>query len=400
MLIDESAAKTLKDDNVILATVDATEEKELAGKFGIKGYPTLKFFRNGKATEYNGGRTADTIVSWLRKKTGPAAQELTDAASVEAFADLSKVAVVGFFADAQGAEYDAFVAAATDDDERAYGYSLDSATAEAQGASVPSVVLFKKFDEGKNVLEGSLTKKTVEEFVAKNSIPLVIPFTMDAVGQIFQSPLGKVAFLFSQTELPDFAAVATKYKGKLVFATSDGSVDRLNSHVGLEKSDFPKLVILETGAQMKKFPLTSASLDESSMSEHIDAYFAGDLKPWFKSEKAPADNSGPVTVIVGNNFNEIVLDETKDVLLEVYAPCKQCGLLGSNFPLTNVMALFLCFGLIAFLKIGCGHCKKLVPIYDELGEHFKSNPNIVSSLFCAGSVLLGKVRKASQSANE
>ncbi len=65
------AATALKGDGVVLATVDATEEKSLGTKFGIKGYPTLKFFKNGVATDYTGGRTADTITSWLRKKTGP-----------------------------------------------------------------------------------------------------------------------------------------------------------------------------------------------------------------------------------------------------------------------------------------------------------------------------------------
>lgn len=44
---------------------------------------------------------------------------------------------------------------------------------------------------------------------------------------------------------------------------------------------------------------------------------AGKAKPWFKSEKAPEENSGPVTVVVGDTFKEIVMDTTKDVLLEV-----------------------------------------------------------------------------------
>jgi len=44
-----------------------------------------------------------------------------------------------------------------------------------------------------------------------------------------------------------------------------------------------------------------------------------------KSEEVPATNDAPVKVVVGKTFNEIAMDETKDVLVEFYAPwCGHC----------------------------------------------------------------------------
>lgn len=43
------------------------------------------------------GREADDIVSWLKKRTGPAATTLTDAAAAETLVESSDVVVIGFF---------------------------------------------------------------------------------------------------------------------------------------------------------------------------------------------------------------------------------------------------------------------------------------------------------------
>lgn len=49
------------------------------------------------------------------------------------------------------------------------------------------------------------------------------------------------------------------------------------------------------------------------------------LQPFYKSEEIPATNNEPVKVVVAKSFNDIVLDETKDVLVEFYAPwCGHC----------------------------------------------------------------------------
>ena len=82
---------------VKLAKIDATQESELAEKHGVRGYPTLKFYRKGSMIEYNGGRQVDDIVNWVVKKTGPAAKNLTTVEEAKAIVDTHNVAVVGFF---------------------------------------------------------------------------------------------------------------------------------------------------------------------------------------------------------------------------------------------------------------------------------------------------------------
>lgn len=74
-----------------LAKVDATVESELAEEYQVRGYPTLKFFRNGAPVDYSGGRQSDDIISWVTKKTGPPAKELNTVEEAEQFLKDDKV---------------------------------------------------------------------------------------------------------------------------------------------------------------------------------------------------------------------------------------------------------------------------------------------------------------------
>ena len=68
----KAAAKILKDDGIPLAKVDATKESELAKEFMVQGFPTLILLRKGEKQEtYEGPRTRDAIVEYMRKNNDP-----------------------------------------------------------------------------------------------------------------------------------------------------------------------------------------------------------------------------------------------------------------------------------------------------------------------------------------
>ncbi|KAK4162755.1 thioredoxin-like protein [Cladorrhinum sp. PSN259] len=58
--------------DVQVAKVDADAEKSLGKRFGVQGFPTLKWFdgKSEKPTEYNGGRDFDALASFITEKTG------------------------------------------------------------------------------------------------------------------------------------------------------------------------------------------------------------------------------------------------------------------------------------------------------------------------------------------
>uniref|UniRef100_A0A6B2L8M8 protein disulfide-isomerase n=1 Tax=Arcella intermedia TaxID=1963864 RepID=A0A6B2L8M8_9EUKA len=69
---EEVSQAFAKESSVVIADLDADQHKDLAGRFGVSGFPTLKFFKKGSKTptDYNGGREADSIIEFINKEAG------------------------------------------------------------------------------------------------------------------------------------------------------------------------------------------------------------------------------------------------------------------------------------------------------------------------------------------
>merc|ERR1712102_216601 len=339
-----------KDSPIKLAKVDATEEPSLAEKFEVRGYPTLKFFKNGKPMEYGGGRTADTIVSWVEKKTGPPAKALANAEEVTAFTEGKNVAVVGCFKDETTDAAKAFLAVASNMDDIPFGITAECADVEGEG-----VVMFKSFDDGKATLTDGLTEENIASFVSSESLPLVIDFNHETAQKIFSGEVKSHFLLFSSAKADDhedklniMREQAKKNKGKMLFVTINTDEEdhkRILEFFGITESELPTYRAIKLGEDMAKYKPEDDKFENAE--QFVADFMDGKLKQHLMSQDVPEDwDKEGVKVLVGKNFQEVAMNVEKDVLVEFYAPW-------------------------------CGHCKQLAPIWDELGEKYKDHETIV-----------------------
>jgi len=348
---------TEKESEIKLGKVDATEQTKLGEKYEVRGYPTLKFFKNGKAMDYGGGRTADTIVSWLEKKTGPPAITLASQDEAKKFMGDNKVAVIGFFKDQDSAEAKNFLEVAGSMDDVKFAVTSDADVFTANEVSKDGIVLFKQFDEGRNNYDGKADVEELTKFINANSLPLVIEFNHETAQKIFSGEVKNHLLLFVSTKSDDFPAqkemagkIANDYKGKVLFVTVDADEEdhkRILEFFGMKEDEVPGMRLIRLEEDMAKYRPESGALEEANVRKFVQDFLDGKLKQHLLSEEIPEDwDKEPVKVLVGKNFDEVAMNKDKNVLVEFYAPW-------------------------------CGHCKQLAPTWDKLGEKYKDHENIV-----------------------
>jgi protein disulfide-isomerase A1 len=81
----------------------------------------------------------------------------------------------------------------------------------------------------------------------------------------------------------------------------------------------------------------SSRVDAPGIETWIKGFFEGKLRAKVKTEISSSHNHEHIVKVTGQSFNSIVMDQTKDVLVEFYSP-------------------------------KCEHCKSFLPIYEAIGE--------------------------------
>ncbi|KAI5106166.1 hypothetical protein C0J45_3863 [Silurus meridionalis] len=362
----EAAATRLK-GTVPLAKVDCTANSETCRKFGVNGYPTLKIFRNGEeASMYDGPRTADGIVSYMKKQAGPSSVALHTEAELDAFVNSFNYSIVGFFSGSDVLGLAEFLTASSAlRDSYRFAHVTDLRIGFKYGVDTECILLFRPphmrnvFEESVLKFAGSLSTSTLRTFLRDNIFGLCPHLTTENKDSLSSKDLLTAYYDVDYVRNPKgtnywrnrVMKVATQFLSRgLSFAVADREEfhEELEEEFGLQLSDGGEtpIITIKTRAGHKYIMQEEFTRDGKSLVNFLEDYFANQLKRYIKSEPVPETNEGPVKVVVADTFDEIVNDSEKDVLVEFYAPW-------------------------------CGHCKNLEPVYTELGEKLSGDSHIV-----------------------
>ncbi len=370
----EKAASMTK--GVPFVKIDGTEASAVATKLDVKGYPSLLFVRRGDGMpiEYDGVRQAKPIADWAAAKGLARVARVPTAADVSSFVSRSKpIALILFTADDSSAEVEALEAVAA-----SAGTSLPCAISTADPSdpalagsgkplealgplSRPVLVAIPAASNGawagegpsallpSDVKGGVLSHASMLRFGRTSLLPSVSVYATGQVEEeIFAAdvPLHLLYFHESAASLAasgrdlmdTLRASGRSLRGRAILATIDVSKHtEVAAYFDIAPNGAlpPPQLLAFSLLNGTKYQHTG-SLTESGIQTFAKAAIGGKVAPYIRSQPVPSSGlNGPLVELVGSNFESVVKDSDKDVLVQFYSP-------------------------------QCGHCRKLVPVYKQV----------------------------------
>jgi len=219
------------------------------------------------------------------------------------------------------------------------------------GQSKDSVVIWR-YDDEAIVYSGQFSADSIIPWVLSEGYPLIDELAQKSWQRSQNTKLPLLAIFVLEISEDTFTlckAVANNFKGKAI--TTYSTSPQLAERWGASGKVIPTAIFVKWVEDQPKFTIYSEDgepLTAETCTTFTQQSLDGTYPSYKKSEPIPASNDDAVKVLVGKNFDDIVYDKEKDVFVEFYAPW-------------------------------CGHCKKLAPIWDELGEVFEEAPYLVIS---------------------
>lgn len=359
-----------------LAQVDCTEEEELCKDFGIRGYPTLKVIRgsDNEPEDYEGTRESEGIKEYMIKQSLPPVQVPQ---SVEDLKAILEQQTSPFVIQVVGAKDKAAASVNETFTNVANGLRKDLNFISVEVSDLIESLTSKYFDFSPsdyvkksgflvvhpvdnsiisfpNDYKPESLKESLLEFIKTEIVPYFGDINRETYLMYMESPLPLAYYFYNSQDQRDdveefFSKLGKKYRGKFNFVALDASMFGRHAELLNMDPEIVPLFAIQDPSTNKKYGIDQQENPNGPSTEQIEElvedFAAGKATPIIKSEPLPSkeeQDASPVSLLVTHNHDDLVKDTSKDVIVEYYAHW-------------------------------CGHCKRLAPIWDELGQLFKDN---------------------------
>jgi protein disulfide-isomerase A1 len=355
------AAEALKNQEprLYLAKVDASINRNLARRMNIHSYPNIQFYSKGDYIPYQGPRIAEDIIKFMIKKTSQT-KELKNKEEIDSLYNKDVVSIV-FFGDKESNQYKIFNEVSMEILIANFFIVNDKVLINNLGYNEGNVVIYKYPDE-KNVIKEEYDRESLRRYIIENIIP-VAGYLSDDIADILLEKDQNIFFYIRSVDNPDhlelekiFKNIALYYKGKIFFIISDTKTEIENSlleFLKIKESDIPLMWLIKIKDSNNKYDIftlndgpLSITTTEVQIKQFVDNYLNGLLKRHYRSQAIPIEQNEAAYNLVGKTFNHIVINSSKNVLVEFYDPL-------------------------------CNHCQYLAPIYEKIAIYFKDVNNIL-----------------------
>ena len=157
----EDALKADTTYTVALAQVEAYDEKQLATRFAIEGYPTIKLFINGESHDYHGERTKSQILEFIDRKTKRPLRNVDSSQQVLSYS--KEYEWIGILNGVNEADQKVIQDVAFDHDEILFLSTVSGEIADKFGVKTNQFVLISNADGSSSVFSESLNVESVKK---------------------------------------------------------------------------------------------------------------------------------------------------------------------------------------------------------------------------------------------
>ncbi|KUJ15561.1 thioredoxin-domain-containing protein [Mollisia scopiformis] len=330
--------------------VNCVESFALCKKFDIPSYPKILFFQGENCKIYAGALEEKGIVAYLKRQTFPIVSTISNQSELKDFQEVSDVAIVGHFLPGSEAFQSAFEDLATSfRDDYIFG-KTEGDGFEHESGSATFITVYKKFDDPELVCNLTLNLEANKAILKSACRQLVAEFRPELKDDfcLLGLPLG---YLFVDKKddnihlIEEVRTLAKKHRNKLQFGTADSSIfDEFADTLHLAKR-WPSFAIWDPRTN-GKFPLNEKNVPlHVALEPFVDNFVSVKLKPTVISAPIPDTQTSPVLEVVAYNYDDLVLNNEKDVFVEFYTPW-------------------------------CGPCKALLPAYEKLARMYADDEGV------------------------